>query len=96
MKLSSKFIPSLKTCVVRPSDLQLAAAVGTSFHHHSGDTQEVDGFIRVVKATGLHVFPIDPIEGPTHLLPESRTNTGSSSVWIINRQVDLNTYWDVY
>ena len=94
-KLSSKFISSLKTPVVRPSDLQLAAAVGTSFQHHSGDPQEVDGFIRVIKATGLHVFAINRIEGPAHLLPKSRTNTGGSSIWIINNQVDLDTYWDV-
>ena len=96
LKLSSKFIPSLKTSVVRPSDLQLAAAVGTSFQHHSGDPQEVDGFIRVIKATGPHVFAVDRIEGPAHLLPESRTNTGGGSIWIINSQVDLDTYWDVY
>ena len=44
LKLSSKFIPSLKTSVW-PSNLQLAATVGISFHHHSGDPQEVDGFI---------------------------------------------------
>ena len=75
LKLFSKFIPSLKTSVVRPSDLQLAAAVGTSFQHHSGDPQEVDGFIRVIKATGPHVFAVDRIEGPAHLLLESRTNT---------------------
>ena len=96
MKLSSKFIPLLKTSVVRPSDLQLAAAVGISFQHHSGDPQEVDGFIRVIKVTGPHVFAIDQIKGPTNLLPESRTNTGGGSIWIINSQVDLDTDWDVY
>ena len=96
LKLSSKFIPSLKTCVVWPSDLQLAATVGTSFQHHSGDPQEVDGFIRVIKATEPHVFAIDRIAGPAYLLPESRTNTGGGSIWIINSQVDFDTYWDVY
>lgn len=96
LNLSSKFIPSLKESVVRPSTLQLAAAVGTSFQHRLGDPEEVDGFIRVVKATGPHVFAVDQIEGPAHLLPVSRTSTGSGSVWIINSQVDLDTYWDVY
>ena len=96
MKLSSKFIPSLKMSVVQLSDLQLAAAVGTSFQHHSGDPQEVNRYIRVFKAKGPHVFAIDQIEGPAHLVPKSRTNPGSGSVWIINSQVDLDTYWDVY
>ena len=56
----------------------------------------MDGFIRDINAIGPHVFAIDRIKGPAHLLPESRTNTGSGSVWIINSQVDLDTYWDVY
>ena len=86
----------LKMSVVRPSDLQLAAAVGTSFQHYSGDPQEVDGLIRVVRATGPHVFAIDPIEGPAHLFPESGTNTGGGAIWIVNSQVDLDTYWDLY
>ena len=96
LKLFPKFIPSLKMSVIRPSALELAAAVGTSFQHRFGDPEEVDGFIRVVKATGPHVFAVDRIEGPAHLLPVSRTSTGSGSVWIINNQVDLDTYWDVY
>ena len=96
LKLSSKFSSLLKTSVVRPSDLQLAVAVGTSFQHYSGDPQEVYGFIRVIKATGPYVFTIDRIEGPAHLLSESRTNTGGGSIWIINSQVDLDTYCDVY
>ena len=77
---------------MQPSDLQMAAAVGTSFQYHSGDPQEVDGFIRVIKATGLNVFAIDQIKGPAHLLPESRTYIGGCSVWIIISQVDLDTY----
>ena len=92
LKLSSKFIPLLKTSVVRPSDLQLAAAVGTSIQHHSGEPQAVDRLSRVIQATGPHVFAIDRIEGPTHLLPESRTNTGGGSIWIMHSQVDLDTY----
>ena len=96
LKISSKFIPSLKTSVVWPSNLPLAAAVGTSFQHHSGDPQEMDGFIRIIKAIELDVFAIQWIEGPAHLLPESGTNTGGGSLWIINSQVDLDTYWDVY
>ena len=96
MKLFPKFIPSLKMSVIRPSAIELAAAVGTSFQHRFGDPGEVDGFIRVVKATGAHVFAVDLIEGAAHLLPASRTSTESGSVWIINNQVDLDTYWDVY
>ena len=96
LKVFSKFIPSLKVSVVRPSTLELAAAVGTGFQHRFGDPEEVDGFIRVVKATGPHVFAVDRIEGPAHLLPVNRTSTGSGSVWIINNHVDLDTYWDVY
>ena len=96
LKVFPKFIPSRKVSVVRPSALELAAAVGTSFQHRFGDPEEVDGFIRVVKATGPHVFAVDRIEGPAHLLPASRMSTGSGSVWIINNQVDLDTYWDVY
>ena len=96
MKLFPKFIPSLKMSVIRLSAIELAAVVGTSFQHGFRDPEEVDGLIRVVKATGPHVFAVDQNEGPAHLLPVCRMSTGSGSVWIINNQVDLNTYWDVY
>ena len=96
LKLFPKFIPLLKMLVIQPSAIELAAAVGTSFQHPFGDPEEVDGFIRVVKATDPHVFAVVRIEGPAHLLPVSRKSTGSGSVWIVNNQVDLDTYWDVY
>ena len=95
LKLFSKFIPSLRAFVARPSALGLAAAVGTGFQHRLGNPEVVDGYIRVIKAAGPHVFAVDRIEGPCHLLPVSRS-TGSGSVWIINNHVDLDTYWDVY
>ena len=96
LKLFPKFIPSLKMLVIRPSAIELAAAVGTSLQQRFGDPEEVDGCIRVVKSTGPLVFAVDRIEGPAHLLPVSRTRTGRGSVWIINNQVDLDTYWNVY
>ena len=95
LKLFPKFIPSLKMSVIRPSAIEQAAAIGTSFQLRFGNREEVDRFIRVVKATGPHVFAVDRIEGPAHLLPVRRTSTRSGSVRIINNQVDLDIYWDV-
>ena len=96
LKLFPQFIPSLKVSDIRPSAIELAAAIGIGFQHRFGHPEEVDGLIRIVKATGPHVFAVDQIEGPAHLLLVSRTSTGSCSVWFINNQVDLDTYCDLY
>jgi hypothetical protein len=90
------FVPSLQAWVKRPSPLELAIGIGTKFQHRSGDPEEVDGFVRVVKLPSPHVLAVESIEGPCHLIPERLGEDGSGSVWIVNNQVDLDTYWDVY
>jgi hypothetical protein len=90
------FVPSLQSWVKRPSLLELAIGIGTRFQHRSGDPEEVDGFVRVVKLPSPHVIAVESIEGPCHLIPERMGEEGNGSVWIVNNQVDLDTYWDIY
>jgi hypothetical protein len=89
-------LSSLQTWVDRPSPLELAVVVGTHFEHRLGHPQDEDGIVRVVKESKPHVIAVEKIEVPCHLVPESQAVTGNSSVWIVNNQVDLDTYWDVY
>jgi hypothetical protein len=56
----------------------------------------MDGFVRVVQESTPHVIGMEKIKGLCHWVPEIWTATGNGSVSIINSQVDLDMYWDVY
>ena len=76
--LHSHYIPSQKESVLRPSPMQLAVVVGTTFKHRLGHPEEVDGFIRVVRASAPHIVAVESIEGPCHLVPEGCEMSGGS------------------
>jgi hypothetical protein len=90
------FLSSLQAWVDRLSLVELAIVVSTHFEHCLGHPQEVDGFVGVVKESTPHVIAMGKIEGLCHLIPEIQAATGNCSVWIVNNQVDLHMYWDVY
>jgi hypothetical protein len=43
----------------------------------------------------MHISPVGTIVGPAHLVLEHAASGGIDSVWIVNIQVDLDTYWTV-
>jgi hypothetical protein len=91
-----RVLSSLQAWVDRPSLLEWAVVVGTHFEHHLGHSPKVYGFIGVVKESTPHGIAVEKIEGPYHLVPEIQAATGNGSVWIVNDQVDLDRYRDVY
>ena len=76
--------------------------IPTKFQDRRGWADKVDGFIRVVKLTHkMHIVPVGAIVGPAHLVKEDEevldSNRGDdTSIWLLNNQVDLDTYWTVY
>ena len=57
----------------------------------------VDELIGVVKQTNkMHIVPVGAIVGPAHLVRENAASGGIDSVWLVNNNVDLDTYWTVY
>jgi hypothetical protein len=50
----------------------------------------------VGKESTPYVIAVEKIEGPCNLVPEIGAATRNGLSWIVNNQVDLDTYWDVY
>jgi len=72
--------------------------IPTKYKDPHGWADCIDQFIRVAKQTDkMHIIPVGAIVGPAHLVREN--NAGSDkidSVWLVNDDVDLETYWTVY
>jgi len=61
-----------------------------------GWTDWVDVFIRVAEQRNiLHVVSIGDVVGPAHWVRENAAAGSIDSIWLVNTQVDVNTYWTV-
>jgi hypothetical protein len=80
----------------------LALAV-TTIPENSGNLDPVSKFVQVIKAPAaiaLHDFRVGNIVGCAHVIPEIATSSkpgdGWRGPWIVNSQIDLVTWNDVY
>jgi hypothetical protein len=80
-----------------------AVVIPTQFQDRRGWADKIDGFIQVVKLIHkMYIVPVEAIVRPAHLVrvdqevPNSCSNHGDTSVWLLNNQVDLDSYWTVY
>jgi hypothetical protein len=56
----------------------------------------IDRFIRVVKQTDMmHVVLVEAIVGPANLVSENAAWNRTDSLWLVNHQVDSDTYCTV-
>jgi len=101
---AGKMIPTFsKRCkmteqwILRPQPQEDAVVIPTKYKNPHGWADCVDGFIRVVKQTdNMHIVPFGAIVGPAHLVRENAASDRIYSVWLVNKHVDLDTYWTVY
>jgi hypothetical protein len=92
----SKRCKKIQQWVLRPQAQEYTVLIPTMFQDHLGWADGVDGFIWVVKQMNrMHISPIGAIVGPAHLVRENPASRGIDSVWLVNNQVDLDTYWTV-
>ena len=83
--------------ILRPQPQEDAVVIPTKYKNPHGWADCVDGFIRVVKQTdNMHIVPFGAIVGPAHLVRENAASDRIYSVWLVNKHVDLDTYWTVY
>ena len=75
----------------------------TTIPENSGNLDPVSKFAQVRKApaaVALQVFSVGNIFGCVHVIPEiatsSKTGHGRNELWIVNSQIDLGTWNDVY
>jgi len=75
----------------------------TTIPENSGNLDPVSKFVQVRKASaavGLEVFSMGNIVGYAHVFPEivtsSKTGDGQNERWIVNSDIDLATWNDVY
>jgi len=56
----------------------------------------IDVFIRVFKQTNMmHFVLVEVIAARAHFVQKNAASGGTGSVWLVNIDVDLNTYWTV-
>jgi len=83
--------------VLCPQAQEYVVVIPTKYKNLHGWADCVDWFIRVVKQMNkMHNVPVGAIVGPAHLVRENAALGGMDSVWFVNNQVDLDTYWTVY
>jgi hypothetical protein len=71
--------------------------IPTRYKDLHGWADYIDGFIRVVKHTNkMDIVCVGAIVRPAHLVNENAAAGILNSGWVVNSQVDLETYWTVY
>ena len=69
--------------------------VGMNYATELSNPNRFHGFVEMgLNERDRYVAEVEPIEGPVHLL-EGRKIRGNKS-WIVNRHIDLETYYYVY
>jgi len=75
--------------------LELVMLVGMKYGTESGKPNCFHGFVEVLlNERDRYVAELEPIEGPVHLLEGGKIRGKNS--WIMNSQIDLETYYYVY
>jgi len=93
----SKRCKKTEQWIIRPQPHKYAVVIPTKYKDLHGWADCVDGFIQVVKQTDkMHIVPDGAIVGPAHLVRENAASDRINSVWLVNNQVDLDTYCTVY
>jgi len=97
ISMFSKRCKKTQQWVLRPQAQEYTVVIPTKIKDHHGWADCVDGFIRVVKQTNkMHIVPVGAIVGPAHWVRENSALGGINCGWLVNKHVDLDTYWTVY
>ena len=76
---------------------EFGVLIQTKYKDPHGWADCVDEFIWVVKQTDtMHIVPVGAICGPPHVVRENAASDRLDSIWLVNNDVDLDSYWTVY
>jgi hypothetical protein len=71
--------------------------IPTKYNELHGSADCVDGFIPVVREMNkTDIVPVGEIVRTARLVRENAALGGMDSIWLVNNDVDLDTYWTVY
>jgi len=97
LPIFSKIWQTTQQWVLRPQAQEYAWVIPTKYKDLHGSADCVDRFIQVVKQRNkMHIIPVRIVVGPAHLRRENAASGGIDCLWLVNNQVDLDTYWTVY
>jgi len=93
----SKRFKKTQQWISHPQGQEHGVVFRTKYKDLHGWADCVDGFIQVIKQTNrIHIVPVAAIVGPAHLVQENAASDRIDSIWLVNDQMDLDTYWTVY
>jgi len=97
MSIFSDRFKKIRQWIFRREAQESAVVISTKYNDRRGWDHCVDVFIRVVKQTDImHIVPVGAIVRLAHSVRETIASYRIHSVWLVNNQVDLNTYWTEY
>jgi len=93
----SKRCKKTQQWVVCPQAQEYAVVIPTKFKDLHGWADCVDGLILAVKQMNkMHIVPVWAIVGQAQLVLKNAASGSIHNIWLVNNDVDLDTYWTVY
>jgi len=97
ISMFSKRCNKIQQWIIHPQAQEYAVVIPTKYNDLHSWADCVDRFIQIVKPSDkMHFEPVRAIVRLAHLVRENVASDRINTIWLVNNQVDLNTYCTVY